>query len=212
MELRKFKAYQRSNVKKNSNRRLRNTGLIPAVIYGKKKAQINLQLNPKELVASLDPAKKRNTFMQLDIDGFGSESVIIKEVQIDSLSGKIMHVDFLRIDPTDRIKVHVPFKIIGKSAGEKIGGVLHQIIRDLPIECEVAKIPASFEYDVSEMQIDDIKRIEDLPLPEGVVIGMNPRQAIVSVTTARAVEVINDDDDDEGSEGSETESTSESAS
>ncbi len=185
MELHKFKAITRETYKKNANRKLRSQGMIPAIVYGQGKPQISLTLDPKVLVASLDPEKKRNTYIELEVEGKETSQVIIRDVQFNHLTGALIHVDFLRIDPTDKITVTVPFRLTGKAAGEKLGGARRQILRELSITCPVAKIPASISYDITAMKIDDIARIQDLDLDEEVSINLQPRQAIVQIKSAR---------------------------
>ncbi|MBU1240023.1 50S ribosomal protein L25 [Myxococcota bacterium] len=187
MELNKFKAVTRETHKKNANRKLRNQGMIPAILYGQGKPQISLTLDPKVLVASLDPEKKRNTYIELEVEGTETTQAIIRDVQFNHLSGKIIHVDFLRINPSDRITVTVPFNITGKSIGEKLGGSKRQVLREFSITCPVSIIPSAISYDISPMKIDDIARIQDLVLEEGIVINLPPRQAIVQVRSARGV-------------------------
>jgi large subunit ribosomal protein L25 len=203
MELRKFKAYKRTELGKNSNRKLRNTGMVSGILYGKGQDQVNLKFNPKKLIEALDPEKKRNTFFQLDVEEGNSETVIVRDVQIDALSGKIKHIDFFRIDATDHISVKVPFKVIGTSLGEKIGGVVRQVLTVLPIKCEVAKIPASIIYDVSKMVIGDVARVQDLTTSDDLIIKMTDRQAVVFCSTARIIEEEVDEDEEEGAETTE---------
>ena len=203
MELRKFKAFKRTEIGKNSNRKLRNTGMVSGILYGKGKEQVNLKFNPKKLIEALDPEKKRNTFFQLDVEGSDSETVIVRDVQIDALSGKIKHVDFFRIDATEHISVKVPFNILGQSLGEKIGGVVRQVLTVLPIKCEVAKIPASIVYDVSKMEIGDVARVQDLTTSDDLIIKMTDRQAVVFCSTARIMEEDLEDEEEEGAEGAE---------
>ncbi len=207
MELNKFKAFQRIKTKKNANRKLRSQGLIPAVLYGMGKEQVNLQLDPKALIASLDPVKKRNTYLSREVENGETTNAIIRDVQFNVLTGDITHVDFLRINPEDRITVTVPFKTIGRSAGEAIGGRMRQIIREFSITCPVATIPADLHYDVTEMKIDDIARVEDLTIPEGVTVNMDARQAVVAVATARGA--IEESEEDEEGEGGEEETKTE---
>lgn len=207
MELNKFKAFQRTNTKKNANRKLRNEGLVPAVLYGQGKDQVNLKLDPKKLVEALDPVKKRNTYLSLEVEGAETTNAIIRDVQFNVLNGDVTHVDFLRINPEDRITVTVPFKTIGRSAGESIGGRKRQIIREFSVTCPVATIPAEITYDVTPLKIDDIIRVENLEIPEGVTLNMNARQAVVSIETARGAAA----DEEEGEEGEEEGATEEAA-
>lgn len=195
MELKTFNVSTRTGSGKNENNRLRVKGMTPGIVYGKKKDEIKVQFNPNELVKFLDPAKKRNTYFQVSVDGKAPEKVIIREAAIDALTGTILHVDFLRIEPDDRHSVTVPFTISGRSEGQKLGGKLRQVLRELPITCKVSEIPEVINFDVTPLKIDTVTRIENLPLPEGLVVNLNPRQAVIILSGAKA----------EKAEGEETE-------
>lgn len=185
MELKTFNVSSRTGAGKNENNRLRAKGMAPGILYGKKKEEVKVQFNPNELVKFLDPSKKRNTYFQISVDGKTPEKVIIREAAIDALTGSILHVDFLRLEPEDRHSVIVPFTITGKAEGQKLGGKLRQVLRELPVTCKVSEIPEVISFDVTPLKIDTVTRIENLPLPEGLVVNLNPRQAVIMLSGAK---------------------------
>ncbi|MDA3862968.1 MAG: 50S ribosomal protein L25 [Deltaproteobacteria bacterium] len=181
MEIREFKAYKRKVTRKNKNRRLREQKMAPGVLYGKDKDPVKVKFDPKELVKSLDPKRKRNTFFKLTVEDVESHTVIIKDVQFDDLSGDIIHIDFLRVNAEDKINVKIPIYSEGKSIGENMGGRLRTILKRIPIISKVSSIPVSITYDVSELEIGDIVRVEDMDLGEEVEFNINTRQAVFIV-------------------------------
>jgi large subunit ribosomal protein L25 len=154
----------RSELGSRANKRLRDSGFIPGVIYGHKEAVVPITLPKKEVVGHL--AKGAHLF-SLGIDG-KNENVLIKEVQYDHLGMEVLHVDFARVDLNERVEVTVPLELKGEPKGEEEGGVLQQIVSELEIECLVTDIPHSIIHNVSDMALDSVLHIKDLKLPPGV--------------------------------------------
>lgn len=172
----------RKETGKNANNRLRAAKMIPAVLYGKKEPAVSLQLNPRELIKNMDPAKKRNTFFELEIDGTSKVTAFIRDVQFDTLTGDILHVDFLRTEATDMVPVTVPFRTTGRAEGVKLGGQMRLTMTQLPLLCPVSEVPAVIEQDVSAMGMGAVLRVENLKLPENIKVRLSPRQALVIIS------------------------------
>jgi large subunit ribosomal protein L25 len=209
MELSKVTVYKRDDFGKNANNKLRESGMIPGVLYGKKQETVSVKLNPKVLVDSLNPIKKRNTFFELAIENGETTTCIIKDVQIDHLTDGILHVDFLRINADDQISVKIPFTTTGTAIGVKLGGRLRHIVKALPIRCAASIIPDKIEVDITEMELRDVVRVEDITPPEGVVIEMSSRQSLVDVASAKIEEVEETEEGEEGEEEATTEEVTE---
>jgi large subunit ribosomal protein L25 len=157
-------AEARPGLGSRANKRLRDAGKLPGVIYGHKQAVIPITLGKKEVVNFLD----RGTHLfAVNLAG-KSENVLVKEVQYDHLGLEVIHVDFTRVDLTERVQVTVPLELKGTPKGEEDGGVLQQIVIELKIDCVVTNIPDAIRYNVSEMALDSVLHIKDLPFPEGV--------------------------------------------
>src|SRR3712207_3922873 len=144
-----------------ANKRLRDAGLVPGVIYGHKEAVVPVTLPKKELVGHLNHGAH---VFDLALDG-RSEKVLVKEVQYDHLGIEVIHVDFARVSLDERVEVTVPLELKGTPKGEADGGVLQQLVSDLEIECLVTEIPASIRHNVAEMAVDDVLHIKDIQLP-----------------------------------------------
>ncbi|HEY1923098.1 MAG TPA: 50S ribosomal protein L25 [Tepidisphaeraceae bacterium] len=147
-----------------ANRRLRESGLLPGVIYGHKEAVVPVTLPRKEVVEHL---RHGAHLFDLSLDG-KSEKVLVKEVQFDHLGMEVIHVDFARVSLDEKVKVTIPVELKGTPKGEAEGGVLQQIINELEVECLVTEIPDAVRFNVSEMALDDVLHIKDLKLPTGV--------------------------------------------
>jgi large subunit ribosomal protein L25 len=177
-------AMNRKELGSRANRRLRLAGLLPGVIYGHKEAIVPVSLPKKEVVTHLNRGAH---LFDLNLDG-KSEKVLVKEVQYDHLGIEVIHVDFARVSLDEKVKVTVPLELKGTPAGEAEGGVLHQVISQLNIECLVTDIPDAIRYNVSEMKLNDVLHIKDLKLPTGVKV-LQDGELIVA-TVKEVLEVV----------------------
>ena len=157
-------ARPRSELGSRANKRLRDTGHIPGVIYGHKEAVVPVTLPKKELTNYLGHGTH---LFDLALAG-KSEKVLVKEVQYDHLGIEIIHVDFARVSLDEKVEVTVPLELKGTPKGEAEGAVLQQIISELEIECLVTDIPEAIRHNVSEMEKDSVLHISELKLPPGV--------------------------------------------
>src|SRR5436190_17932297 len=157
-------AKPRNELGSRANKRLRDAGMLPGVIYGHKEAVVPVTLPKKEVVNFLN----RGTHLfEVGLDG-KKETVLVKEVQYDHLGHEALHVDFARVSLDEEVDVTVPLELKGEPKGEKEGGVLQQIVNELELRCKVTDIPDVIRHDVSEMAIDDVVHIKDLKLPPNV--------------------------------------------
>jgi large subunit ribosomal protein L25 len=159
-------AKSRTELGSRANKRLRDAGLLPGVIYGHKEAVVPVTLPKKEVVNHLDRGAH---LFDLTLDG-KNEKVLIKEVQYDHLGMEVIHVDFARVSLDEKVKVTVPVELKGTPKGEADGGVLQQIIKSLEVECLVTEIPDALRHNVAEMALDEVLHIKDMKLPPGVKV------------------------------------------
>jgi large subunit ribosomal protein L25 len=159
-------AKPRSELGSKANRRLRDAGLLPGVIYGHKEAVIPVTLPRKEVVGHLSRGAH---LFDLSLDG-KSEKVLVKEVQYDHLGDQMIHVDFARVSLDEKVKVTVPIELRGTPKGEADGGVLEQIIKGMEIECLVTEIPEALRHNVADMALNDVLHVKDIKVPEGVKV------------------------------------------
>jgi large subunit ribosomal protein L25 len=157
-------AKSRKELGSRANRRLREAGMLPGVVYGHKEAIVPVTLTKKEVV---DHLVRGAHLFDLTLDG-KNEKVLVKEVQYDHLGQEVIHVDFARVSLDEKVKVTVPVELKGEPKGAADGGVLQQVIKELEVECLVTEIPEAIRHNVSEMALNDVVHISDLKLPTGV--------------------------------------------
>jgi large subunit ribosomal protein L25 len=192
MEFAKVNVDVRAAAKKGAARKVRSAGQVPGVLYGRKREPIAVTFNEKELVTSLDKEKRRNTVLKLTIrDGGKSEEVtaMVRDAQINPLSRRLVHVDFLAVDLNAEVRVNVPLVLIGKAVGVTNGGNLHQSMHMVPVAAKPAAIPTKLEVDVSALDIGDALHASDLKLGEGVRVVLDAKEAIASVVAPKAEKV-----------------------
>jgi len=191
---------------KSAARKLRTDECIPAVVYGLKD-NVSLSINPKEL-RKLIEAKGRNVLIELKVDGDSAENrnVVLKEFQTHPLKPGWVHIDFLEIDISKKIKVKVPIFLVGVSPGEKQGGIVNHIIRALEIESLPNDIPEKFEVDMSGVELNEMIRVSDLNLGESVQILNDPNDIVLNVHLEKVKEEEPEvEEGEEGAEGAEGE-------
>ncbi|HWB54054.1 MAG TPA: 50S ribosomal protein L25 [Tepidisphaeraceae bacterium] len=158
-------ATNRTALGSRANKRLRNTGLVPGVVYGHKQDVLPISLPKKELVNYLEHGAH---VFSLAVGG-QTETVLVKEVQYDHLGLEVLHVDFARVDLNERVQVTVPLELRGEPKGvTESDGVLTQLVSDLEIECVVTEIPEHIRHNVADMELDAVLHIKDIQLPPGV--------------------------------------------
>jgi large subunit ribosomal protein L25 len=159
-------AKTRGELGSRANKRLRDAGFIPGVVYGHKEAIIPITLGRKELVGHLNLGAH---VFDLLLDG-KSEKVLVKDVQYDHLGTEVIHIDLTRVSLDEKVKVTVPVELKGEPKGAADGGVLQQVIKQLEIECLVLEIPDALRHNISEMALNDVLHIKDITVPHGVRI------------------------------------------
>src|ERR1700758_94965 len=149
---------------KNEARRLRVSGKVPATLYGGKGEVLALAVNTKQVTAILRSESGHNTLFQVNLGG-KQEPAIVKDWQVDPVTGNLLHVDLLRIAMDVRMKVKVPVHTFGEPSGVKVeGGVFEVVTREVEIECLPGEIPTEFKLDVSGLAMNGQLRASDIPI------------------------------------------------
>jgi large subunit ribosomal protein L25 len=184
LETLEIKADPRVKGSKNSARRLRREGKIPAILYGPKTQPVPLQVDKKDFSARVAVLEGSHLVRLKSSDPTLTEKVaLVKELQFHPISGDVMHTDLYEVDLAAKITVHVPLRFAGKAAGVVRGGILQPIVREVEVECLPLDIPSSFNVDVSALDIGDSIHVEDIPMPEGVSAVYESNYAVVTVVT-----------------------------
>jgi large subunit ribosomal protein L25 len=174
---------------KNEARRLRVAGRVPATLYGGKGEALALAVNTKQVTAILRSESGHNTLFQVDLGG-KQEPAIVKDWQVDPVSGNLLHVDLLRIAMDVRMRVKVPVHTFGEPSGVKVqGGVYEVVTREVEVECLPADIPTEFKVDVSGLALNQSLRAGELPIDTAKLKLLTDAQTVLShVVTLRAEE------------------------
>ena len=187
-----LKAETRSEFGSSASKRIRRSGRVPAIVYGGSADSISLTLDPKQIFKVLRSEAGRNTILNLDIEGGSSDSVILKDWQVDPVKETMLHADFQRIAMDQVLQVTVPIAIRGEAIGVKEeDGLLEVVTREIEVECLPADIPERIECDVSELGMHQGIRVRDLPALENVKILADEDRVIVHVVAvAEEVEEV----------------------
>jgi len=185
---------------KESGRKLRRQGKVPAVIYGGSPGPGELiAVEERELSALL--RDHPSAVVEIAVDGGEPVPALIAEVQRDFLSGRLLHVDFRRINRNEKIRVPVRVELSGESPAERQGGVVQLVLHELEVECLPDDLPSALTVDVGGLEIGDRLTARDLVLPPGVELAEDP-EAVVAVALPPQVDA-EDAEDAAGSEGAE---------
>ena len=194
----RLEAQKREASGKGAARGMRRAGNLPGVLYGRKNEVIPIQINARGFRDFLQNYGE-NAFINLEIADHGTENVMVKEIQRDPVSNQLLHTDLLRISMDEPITSAVPITLIGAAPGIQEGGILEFPHRQLTLYCLPTLLPDEIEVDISELEIDDRRSVEDISLPEGIEIIDDPNTRIVAVVPPR-IEEEPEAEDEEGME------------
>ena len=149
---------------KGHARRVRVSGLIPAVVYGAGQESVAVTVDPRVITKILYSESGHNTIFDLAIEGKGTNKVMIVDWQHEPIKGKLLHIDLKRIAMDKAMRVSVPVQLIGVPVGVKTGGgVLGQVLHEVEVECLPGDIPDHIDIDVANLEINGAIHISDLP-------------------------------------------------
>jgi large subunit ribosomal protein L25 len=167
---------------KNVNRRLRTSGLIPAVLYGRGRESVPLSVEPKVVADILYSESGQNTIFSLSVDGVQQTNAMVKDYQLDPVKGKLIHTDFIQIAMDRLLEVSVNVELVGEAEGVKSGGLLDFVTRSIDLECLPTDIPDSIEVDVSRLKINDYIRVKNIEFDPKIKVLTEPEVVIVTIS------------------------------
>jgi len=178
----------RDRAGKGGARSSRREGLIPAVIYGDKQPPVMIAVEPKSIERELRKEGYFNHRLEIDVEGKGYQ-VLPRDVQVDPVTDKPLHLDFLRIGPQSVITVQVPvhFKNDAASPGIKRGGVLNIVLHEITVRTKADAIPEYFEVDLTGLEIGHSIHLSTISVPEGVRVVSRDKDATVASIAAPTV-------------------------
>ena len=169
----KLTAKNRAGETKGETKKMRREGNIPAIYYPPGQTGLSIEVDGVEFETALrhiKPGRLSTTVFDMEIDGKKSKA-LVKDIQYDLTSYKVIHLDLLELKDDMPVKVNVPIEFIGiaECEGIKLGGALRQIIRKVQVKCNAKNIPEKFDVDVKGMKMKQAKRLSDIAMPQGVV-------------------------------------------
>ncbi len=194
-----LEVHEREVSTKNANRRLRSTGQVPAVVYGGGSDPVPIRVDERKVGEILSSGAGGNAIFLLQLHGTDQQRhAMIRELQSDSITGEMIHIDFQRIVMDQKVRVMVPIELHGEAVGVKTeGGLVDFVTREVEVECLPGQIPAHFEVDLAPLHIGQHLEASALEVPEGVEL-QDPERVIVSVSLQKVVEEeVEDVDEDE---------------
>ena len=199
----------RSNKGKTANQKLRQSGNIPAVLYGPR-GNIMLEMEEETTRHLLEKMSGMHELVPITVTDSASgdnwtAQVVLREVQKHPYKHLLKHLDFWELPATKEQLVRIPIEVTGESPGVKGGGVMQMVVRDIPVFCLPADIPARIEIDSSKLEIGDSIRIQEIELPAKVSHSTEENYAVLSIVgrTKEEEETV------EGEEAEETAADSE---
>jgi len=182
-----FVAESRTKTGTVAARKIRRNGQVPAVLYGGSAQPENLVLSHNEVVKHLSHEAVYSHVLDIVVDG-KSEKAILKGVQRNPAKFQILHLDFLRVDMAEQVKVHVPLHFVNeqRSVGCKKGGVATHAMVDVEVLCLPSNLPEFIEVDLLDLDIGESIHLSQLRLPTGVEVvalshGPEHDAAVVSI-------------------------------
>lgn len=191
---------------------LRDSGEIPAIIYGPNVANQSVSVNIGDLLKTIRD-NGRNGIISLQLDG-KSRNVILTDYQTDPLKKEMIHADFLAVDMSTELQVNVRIQLDGEAAGVKDGGVLQQPLHELTITATPDNIPQAIHVDISNLQVGENLTVADLSAANNLTINHDEEEVVVTILPPKQEEEISTGEQQEGGlpdnlEGRETEANGE---
>jgi len=171
---------------KNSARRVRRDGKVPAVLYGAGKEAVAVSLDPRQVSRILHSATGHNTIFDLALDGGERAKAMIVDWQYEPIKGALLHIDLKRIAMDQKLTILVPIVLKGEAAGVKQqGGILEQLLREVEIECLPGDIPTAIDVDISHLVFGKVLRVTDLPQDARLKVLTDGNQPVAHVTAVK---------------------------
>jgi large subunit ribosomal protein L25 len=201
-----LQANEREGRGKNAARRLRASGMTPAILYGDREST-SLAVETRTLDYTLTHFGD-NALYDIDL-GSGSSTARVVDAHRDPVTGLLVHVDFAPVNMREKIEVTVPLTVLGEAAGAEEGGVLQQVAYEVQVETLPGDIPQEITLDVTSLGMNENLSLGDLTLPEGVTLLSDPEEVAATVTAPteitdeemEAAGIVEEESDEEIAEG-----------
>jgi len=158
---------------KRNARRLRQAGMIPAVLYGHGEETVALAVPAEQLDAAV-----RHGSRLVNLVGDVQQQAFVRELQWDTWGAHVLHADFTRISAHEKVAIEVSVELRGEAPGLKEGGIVEHLLHEIEIECEATAIPEKIQVNINQLNLGDSISAADLELPRGARL-LSDREALV---------------------------------
>ena len=198
MEETKLIAKKRELQGSSHARRMRTAGTLPGVVYGEGREATPVQLETHVFEQLLHHHASETMLLDIELEGEGTVSVLVKDVQHHPVTSELIHVDLLKVAMDKPIQVEIALEMVGEAAGVKAGGLLELIMHSIAVECLPGDLVEGFELDVSALEIGSSLFVSDVKLGPKFKLLSDPEAIVVSVAEPR---IEAEEEEGEGEEG-----------
>ena len=177
-------AYPRTLVRRSGVRKIRSSGRVPAVVYGRHNPPQNLEIETKAIQNLFQHSASENILVDLAIEGNGNSKrlALVQEIQHHPLSGKLLHIDLHEVTETEKVTVTVPVETVGEPIGVKTsGGILEHVLFRLKVRALPKDLPEYLEVDVSALDLGQSIHLGEIKPPANVEILGDKKVVVISV-------------------------------
>ena len=176
----------REKLGSSNSRRLRQSGHVPVVLYGRKAANLHLSIASDDVV----PVLRRGGKL-IDMKGAVTDMALIQEVQWDPFGLEVLHLDLTRVSADEKVQIPITVELRGEAPGTKEGGQTLQLLHSLQVECKVTDIPEKIEINVNSLGLNETIRVSDVEMPAAVLLLTDPEVGVV-----QCMEVVAEEDEE----------------
>lgn len=184
-----LKATHRDASVKRSGKKAVRAGFIPGVVYGPKTEPFPINVDPKEVEVALTTEYGRNKVITVEVEGGASHMCMVKDTQFNPVRREMTHMDMYVVDPEQEVVVPVPVKPTGRSAGEKLGGLLQIVSRTVNVRCKVKDIPVAVEHDVSDVELSEAVYVDEMSAPDACSVEFKHRFPVIRIAARRGAKM-----------------------
>jgi large subunit ribosomal protein L25 len=195
-----LEAKTRKGFTKSSNKKIRGQGKIPAVLYGNDAENQSIYVDNSDFIKVIRKVG-RNGVITLKIEGDNNDyPVMMYDVQTDRIKDQLVHLDFYKVDMKSEVDTEVTVHLKGEAAGQKDGGVVQHLVREISVRALPADIPESIDVNIENLNIGDSVQISDLKKSSSYEILDDGEEVIISITPPQEEEPEEEEEDDEEKE------------
>jgi len=186
-----LKSFPRAATRRGGAKKLRESGRVPAVIYGRSIQPQNLELKSKDIEDLIHHSASENTLLDLEIeqDARAKRLAILQDVQYHAVTGRVLHVDLHEVQENEKVTINVPVEPVGEAAGVKTGGgVLEHVMFKLRVRALPKDLPEVITVDVSLLEIGSAIHVGEVKVAEGIEVLGNKELTVFAVATPKTEE------------------------